>query len=263
MKTLVLYVYHIYNDRVSHFLNNAIFKDESVDFIVISNIPDDTIPTNLSDDWVIHTYVDTKIDLSCNLPDGLPDYVKFFPRKNVGYDFGGWSDAILTNDLYKQYDRFIFVNSSVMGPFIPSYYQGKWTDIYLNGLQGNIKLFGSTINTCEDPLNKSHVQSYLFSMDRETLQFLIDCEIFSTTNYANTFNDAIWQKEVLMSKKIIENGWNIGSLFDYYTGVDFTFRDKKPWEYDKPFLNDIMNMHSKYMWSKYQLVFVKGNRMGY
>ena len=36
-KTLVLYVFHICNDRVKQFIDNAIFKDESVDFIVISN----------------------------------------------------------------------------------------------------------------------------------------------------------------------------------------------------------------------------------
>jgi hypothetical protein len=31
-KTLVLYVFHIYNDRVQHFIDNAIFYDENVDF---------------------------------------------------------------------------------------------------------------------------------------------------------------------------------------------------------------------------------------
>ena len=52
----------------------------------------------------------------------------------------------------------------------------------------------------------------IFSMDKETLNYLIRCEIFSISNYAITFDDAIWNKEVLMSRKIIENVWNIGSL---------------------------------------------------
>jgi len=46
------------------------------------------------------------------------------------YDFGGWSDALLTDNLYQGYDNFIFVNSSVLGTFLPSY-KGKWTDIYI------------------------------------------------------------------------------------------------------------------------------------
>ena len=93
------------------------------------------------------------------------------------------------------------------GPFLHSSYKGKWTDIYVNGLQDNIKLFGSTINTIENPLHKSHVQSYIFSMNITTLKFLIECEIFSVTNYAKTFISAVWDKEVLMSRKIIENNW--------------------------------------------------------
>ena len=112
--------------------------------------------------------------------------------------------------MYNHYDKFIFVNSSVIGPFLPSYFIGNWTDVYINGLKNDIKLFGSTINTCCDPLNTSHVQSYIFSMDKITLEYLIKC--LSITNYAKTFQDAIWEKEVLMSRKILENGWIINYL---------------------------------------------------
>ncbi len=123
-------------------------------------------------------------------------------------------------------------------------------------------MFGSTINTCNDPLNKSHVQSYIFSMNKSTLDYLINSEIFSVTNYANTFNDAIWKKEVLMSRKIIENNWNIGSLLPYYKDVDFTFSSKIPSEYNITFLGDIMfQPYLNTMWNVYELVFIKGNRV--
>jgi hypothetical protein len=234
-KILVLYVFHIYNDRVKHFIANCIFKDENVDFIIISN--------------------------DKNIVIEVPDYVKLLFRDNIGYDFGGWSDALLINNLYEKYDKFIFVNSSVIGPFIPSYCKEKWTDIYINGLQNNIKLFGSTINTIEQPLTMSHVQSYIFSMDKITLLYLIKCEIFSITNYAKTFNDAIYLKEVLMSRKIIENNWNIGSLMKYYKDVDFTFNNKTPEEYNIKFLNDIMSSEFRNsLWNEYGIVFIKGNR---
>jgi hypothetical protein len=235
-KLLVLYVFHIYNDRVNHFIKNCIFYDENVDFIIISN--------------------------DKNNKFNYPDYVKTLFRDNIGYDFGGWSEALLTDNLYNNYDNFIFVNSSVIGPFLPSYYKYKWTDIYINGLQNNTKLFGSTINTCRDPLNKSHVQSYIFSMNKTTLKYLINCEIFSITNYAKTFYDAIWKKEVLMSRKIIENNWNIGSLLLYYKDVDFTFSYKKPSEYKMEFIDDVMFPHFKdTLWNVYDVVFVKGNRV--
>jgi hypothetical protein len=233
-KTLVLFVFHIINDRVLNFIDKCIFYDENIDFIMISN--DKTIVIN------------------------VPDYVKVLYRDNVGFDFGGWSDALLNNELYKNYDTFIFANSSIIGPFLPSYYKNKWTDVYLNGLQNNVKLFGSTINTCRDP-NKAHVQSYIFSMDKITLEYLIECNIFSY-DYVIDYHSAVWNKEVLMSRKIIENGWNIGSLLPYYENVDFTFKLKKPDEYNFNFLCDLMfKEHKNNLWNLQQLVFVKGNRI--
>jgi len=99
-------------------------------------------------------------------------------------------------------------------------------------------------------------------MDKLTLKYLIDCEIFSIINYAKTYEEAIWEKEVLMSRLIIKNNWNIGSLFPYYKNVDFTFKYKTPSEYDFPFLSDIMWQHCKdTLWSVYELVFIKGNRV--
>jgi hypothetical protein len=232
-KTLVLYVFHILNERVRNFINDAIFKDDNVDFIIICN--------------------------DKNITFSYPDYVKKFYRDNIGYDFGGWSDALLTDDLYKNYDNFICVNSSVSGPFIT---KGRWTDVYINGLNNDVKLFGSTINTCYQPEIKSHVQSYIFSMDKTTLEYLIQCDIFSQTNYANTFIDAVIHKEILMSRKIIENGWNIGCLLPCYQNVDFTFKNKKFWEYGIENMDDLMYpCHRNVKWNDYQLVFIKGNRI--
>jgi hypothetical protein len=235
-KILVLYVFHIYNDRVKNFFKNCIFNDNNTDFIIISNNKDNKFEA--------------------------PDNAKLLFRDNVGYDFGGWSDALLTDNLYKKYDKFIFVNSSVSGPFISSNFKGRWTDIYINGLQDNIKLFGSTINTINKPLTMSHVQSYIFSMDKTTLEYLIKSEIFSMSNYAKTFRDAIYNKEILMSRKIIKNKWNIGSLLPYYKNVDFTFTHKNPDDYKVKFLGDIM--YSKFrnsLWNEHDLVFIKGNRV--
>lgn len=234
-KLLVLYVFHVYNDRVQHFINNSIFYDENVDFIVISN--------NKNNNFEV------------------PIFVKKLFRDNVGYDFGGWSEALLTNNLYQNYDNFIFVNSSVMGPYIASYFTGKWTDIYLNGLINNVKLFGSTINL-EDCRVVPHVQSYIFAMDKITLQYLINCEIFSITNYSTSFDDLIRDKELLMSSKIIQNGWNIGSLLECFKDVDFTFSKKSFAECNFKVLDD--PMYSYYrgaVWNETQLVFIKGNRV--
>jgi len=232
MKTLVLYVFHQYSDRVRHFIEHAIFEDDHVDFIMIAN--------------------DRTVEFE------VPSYVKKLQRDNVGYDFGGWSDAILTSNLYEEYDKFIFVNSSVIGPFINT---GKWTDVYLNRLTNDIKLVGSTINGCStnpDARALPHVQSYIFAMDRQTLNYLIEQNIFSITDYAKTFDDAVWMKEVRMSRLVLERGWNIGCLLKIYEGVDWRVTP------NCRLLDDIMYQpYLNIFWSEYELVFIKGNRVKY
>jgi hypothetical protein len=243
-KILVLFVYHIYNNRVKNFIKKCIFNDDNIDFIIISNTK------NQYNNNILKTISRRK-------------NVKMLFRDNVGYDFGGWSEALLKDNLYENYENYIFVNSSVVGPFLKPDFKGRWTDIYINGLKDNVKLFGSTINTVSNPLTLSHVQSYIFSMDKPTLKYLIDCSIFSTIHYATSQIDAINNQEILMSRKIIENNWNIGSLMKYYENVDFTFRDKHPNDYNIRFLDDVMYPKDRNrIWNEQEITFIKGNRFG-
>jgi hypothetical protein len=232
-KILVLYVFHEMNIRVQTFFKNCIFKDKNVDFIVIANGYNENLD--------------------------LPSYVKIIRRDNKGLDFGGWSEGLLRDNFYKNYDYFIFVNSSVMGPFITNYYKKNWTSIFVDGLneEEDVKLYGITINTSRDPIFSSYVESYLFCMNKETLNFLITKHIFTLTN--QDYNN----KEIMMSRYIIENGWNIASLCDIYKGVDFRFKNKQPHEYEKKFLDQLMvPSYRNLLWNEYQLVFIKGNRFG-
>jgi len=242
-KTLVLYVFHLLNERVEHFFKNAVFEDDQIDFLLICN--------------------------NKELNFEYPHYknVSVFKRENLGCDFGGWSEGLLHNHLYKNYETFIFANSSVFGPFLPDDYEGKWTDMYLNGLKkDNIHLFGSTINNAGvemivNPYIHSHIQSYIFSMNKETVEYLMEIQILSITNYSKDIWDAIFNKEILMSRKIIEKGWNIGSLQKLYEGVDFTFQTKPAEHYPFHFLGDVtFDNDGGKLWEKTELIFVKGNR---
>ena len=194
--TLVLYTFYKYDKNVQFFIDNGVFKDDKIDFIFIINDP--------------------ILKVNC------PDYVKVINRQNTGYDFGAWSEGLLTNNLYKNYNTFIFINSSVIGPITPPYYKGKWIDIFLNGISGNIKLYGSLINSYGfTSKTEPHIQSYAFCTDKEALQVLINNEIFSMTNQINEYRDVVEQKEIRMSKVILDNGWNIGCIFNHYKNVDF------------------------------------------
>jgi lipopolysaccharide biosynthesis protein len=102
MKTLCLFAFHEINERVLNFIKYAVFNDSDVDFIFIAN----------------NTHI-TRDELN------LPEYCTFLSRENIGFDFGGWSYGLLYNNLYVGYDYFIFVNSTVSGPYLPSYYNNS------------------------------------------------------------------------------------------------------------------------------------------
>lgn len=230
-KTLVLYTFHIYNDNVEYFIKKGIFKDDNIDFIFIINDP--------------------------KLKVNVPDYVKIINRENNGYDFGAWSEGLLTNNLYMNYDKFIFANSSVLGPILPTYYKGKWTDIFLEGLTDTIKLYGCTINShgLNSELNP-HIQSYVFCTDRIGLDILINKEIFSLTNQINKYEDVVIKKEIRMSREIIDSNYNIGSLLMHYKNTDFRNLKIKmlgDTTFSKIYYNQYLH--------PYEVIFIKENRI--
>ena len=214
---------------VKKFINKSIFKDDLVDFVIIVNNP----------------------SLSIN----VPKYVSVVYRENKGHDFGAWSEGLLKRK--KDYDYYICVNSTVDGPFTNE----KWTDVYTSGLTDEVKLFGSTINCCTGPWCKQfpywigpHVQTYVFSMTHETLLYLSAEEIFSLTEYTTDKIETVFFKEIGLSKKILDKGWNIGCLMERYKGMDFRIPHDN-------LLDDVMfSQLENVCWTKTELVFIKGNR---
>ena len=275
MKTLVLYTFNLYNDRVEFFLKHGLFKSNNVDFVFICNNPEFKI-------------------------DNLPDYVTYINRPNIGYDFGAWSDALLNYHYAdKDYDTYIFVNSSVYGPFIREDDKKTihWTDIFCNGLTDDIKLFGVTIYShCfpidrftslinyideddedeedEEDKNKKGknnfiikytfpnalLQSFVFSVKKQTLLDLIDSNIFSK-KILTSFRECI-EKEGYMSRCIINKGGNIAGTCPYYKGVDWRFIDKTSADYQIDFLDEMMlpEIYEKGLINPYETIFIKGNR---
>jgi hypothetical protein len=232
-KTLVLYTFHEDNYNVRFFIKNGIFKSPYVDFVLICN--------------------NETLKVKC------PDYVIYINRKNIGYDFGGWSEGLFKNDLYKNYNCFIFVNSSVIGPITTNYYKNEWINIFLEGLKGDVKLYGSMINTCGYnqcmPETDSHVQSYAYCMNIDTLNYLIKKEIFSLTNIIDKYKDVVNLKEIRMSREILNNNWNIGCIFHHYNNIDF--RNKEV--YSRSLFNSYVNPAKYYNEHihPYELVFIK------
>lgn len=231
MKTLVLFVFHVMNDSVRHFIEHGIFEDPTVDFVFVSN--------------------------GCDHPLNVPTYVRVLKRENKGWDFGGWSYGLLHDDNYLKYDRFMFVNSSVHGPHTTV---KRWTDLFTTRITSDSKLFGCLINALSASTD-SHVQSYAFCTDQVGVKLLMDKKIFSLSELATSHEDAVHNKEIRMSREIIKNGWNIGCLARYYQGIDFRHTDK----YNIQFLHNI-SLPGAFMGScihPEEVIFIKSACLGH
>lgn len=160
--------------------------------------------------------------------------IKVMRRENEGFDFGGYYHALNNMDKNK-YDYFIFMNTSVRGPFLPNYISIKWYEPFLNLIKDDVKLVGPTINIYNlkntDLINYikteekfetpyPHVQTQLFAMDKECLLFLIEKKIFDKNTYTN-LRKIMALKEILMSLYVLKNNWNISCLIPEYQNIDY------------------------------------------
>jgi hypothetical protein len=161
-------------------------------------------------DYVIIVNGEAAIDLN-----GLPANVKVVRRGNTCYD-GGTAGEVLAGMDTKSYQFFFIMNSSVRGPFLPSYFPQStggrlgtgssmhaparsWTTAFTDLLNSHVKLVGTTIN-CEIHV---HVQSMLLATDRVGIELLresgaLDC--------AEDRDDAIAKYELGASAVIMGNG---------------------------------------------------------
>jgi hypothetical protein len=90
------------------------------------------------------------------------------------------------------------------------------------------------------------------------VKYLRECKIFDTEIFTNDLIETIIYKEIAMSRKIIEKGWNIGCLHKYYRGTNFVDLSKNTIQY----LGDVMTVHNRnVIWTPEELIFIKGNRM--
>ncbi|KAM3578088.1 hypothetical protein VYU27_000186 [Nannochloropsis oceanica] len=215
-KTLVLYVYHE-SDEVT--------KDNLL-FFLKAGVGDVEDPLT---DYVIIVNGEAAIDL-----DGLPSNVMVVRRGNTCYD-GGTAGEVLAGMDIKPYQFFFFINSSVRGPFLPSYFPQstggglgaassvhssarRWTTAFTDLLNSHVKLVGTTIN-CEI---RVHVQSMLLATDRVGMELLLKS---GALDCAENREDAIMKYELGASAVIMENGYGVDCLMLRYAGIDWLALD--------------------------------------
>ncbi|TVY22045.1 hypothetical protein LARI1_G000095 [Lachnellula arida] len=138
-------------------------------------------------------------DIAAIIPEG-PN-IRVVQRENVCYDIGAHAEVLTKDDLYKGYKRFIMLNASIRGPFLPSWSQGCWSDMYLGKVTDEVKLVGMTANC----VPTFHVQSMIWATDTtglETLLFPSEAVLKAyALNPPKPFNSAKEQLEKLHPQK--------------------------------------------------------------
>lgn len=166
----------------------------------------------------------------------LPTYanVHYVYTENLGHDFGSYAAATESGAL-DGFDRLIFVNCSVRGPFLPHYSTGCWTTPFLSLLKGDVHLCGSAINILhdtrpthalyrqrhpEDPEPFSHVQSAAHAMTAECFAFLRAQGLYTAARKLDK-ESAVAECEVGMSMLVRGHGWNLACLLPPYNSLDY------------------------------------------
>lgn len=207
----------LYRENFKYFLKNVVEK-EDMDFYIIVNG-----------------------DCSVSLPK--KKNVKIIRRKNIGFDFGAYSHCI-THHLHRQYDYYIFMNSSVRGPIPPN---TDWRNKFKSLFKKDVRLVGVSINMLEreDLIRNgnvwaydatqgksmlTHVQSMFFILDRKGFLYLRDeKKFFSDEKELNQSTD-IWEiiikKEIGLSQAILDNKWNINCILSKYKDKDYRKLDR-------------------------------------
>jgi hypothetical protein len=207
MRTLILYVFHQECDNLRLFIERGLLDATDKQFIFIYNDPnynssdENSLPASLHDNW----------SFLFSQPN-----IHLLVRPNIGQDFQGWNSglflsrktldhkiiyeteiAIDSDYLYRYFDKFIFINSTVAGPYIPSYVESDWADCFTSKLSDQVKIVGITTNfmvhnhhpSITEAIRQTygiihddstHMQSMIFGLDQVGLQVLIKYGLFSS-----------------------------------------------------------------------------------
>lgn len=188
----------------------------------------------------------------------FPSNVKIIHRDNIGRDFAAFKHCLdsINRD---EYDYFIFMNDTVIGPFIPRYTSKNttWYSMFCSLLSDQIKLSGLTINYFpwgnKSP-NLEHVQSMMFCTDKVGINILHKT-IFNLTAhdyesiYKQNRRNYITKFEIGMSQKIREHEFKISALYV----CDIKQRKTDDVWYNNHYFKSTMN--------PFETMFIKKNRV--
>jgi len=141
--------------------------------------------------------------------------VERYDRDNHGMEFCGVAEVLkMMAKRAERFSFFIFLNSSVRGPFYPIFMRGTWTHGLTHRLDASTKLSGVSIGCGRSGF--VHLQSFVLATDCVRLQVIIPA-----LRCWHSKRDAIFGSEFPISRAIIGKGYNLASTMRFWYGHKF------------------------------------------
>jgi len=159
------------------------------------------------------------------------EWVTLLYRENVGLDFGGYNHSISWTKEHrglKRYAYFVFINSSLRGPFMPKWSPPglHYTDTLTGFFRDNpkVKLAGSYISCLPEVESTPGpiLESLFFAVDQESLGWLLQDEIFRIRE--NKAEAIIFGEYSLLRAVTRRGGFVEGLSMRYAKGIDWRDR---------------------------------------
>lgn len=141
------------------------------------------------------------------------DHITVVERSNDCYDLGAYGEVLTANNsrLVTKYSRFILMNASIRGPFLPTWSSDCWSEAYLNKVTDTNKLVGMSFN-CRAP-GGPHVQSMIMATDRIGIKILTRDVI---NRCFQGWDDAV-NGEMNITKAIRKEGYSVTAFMTAFS----------------------------------------------
>jgi hypothetical protein len=190
-------------DNLQFFLAQGLVPDSAYHFVVVVN---GQVPPGWSE----------KLN---KIAEAYSNF-EWHAHNNTGYDFCVYKDALTSLPLkvsIKDIRNFVLLNKSLRGPFVPSYYERPWPDVFTSRLTDRVKLSGTSINCGDGRSIGLHVQSMLWAFSADILPFML-----ARFRCLATKTDVIMALEVGLPRELAARGFRFAStmrMLDSKEGV--------------------------------------------
>lgn len=218
-KTLILYLYR--EDKqtklnLDFFLKNAIIQSNLYTYLFIIN------------------------DHICSLDIPTSDNILVLKKEN-SYDLSSYKEALEFTG--KNFDYFVFLNSSCVGPFLPVYESTPWPELFTSQLNNTVKLIGPIAEIPKDNFGSKSIEEHKFVKKEEagvpfihTYMFAVDIEGLLILEKYNAFNEEkitrfelVHIYERLITSSLLNEGFKVKCLLYKFKNVDLS--DKRNWNF--------------------------------